>query len=169
MTRYSARTVPRQPGSQLTLSLEALNERLAAWIEQGYHRAEHSALGTTPLQRWQRDIERVRPIPPATNLRPLFFHRLDRLVRRDSTFLLHHHFYEAPAHLVGQTVEVRFDPLDLAEVEIYSQGQLQGRARPVDPVVNTQLPSAPASPAPAPQPTGINFVELLRRKKDQEE
>jgi len=155
--------------AKLTLSLDALNERLAAWIEQAYHRAEHSALATTPLQRWQRDIERVRQLPPASDLRRLFFHRLDRLVRRDSTFLLHHRFYEAPAHLVGQTVEVRFDSLDPAEVEIYAQGQLQGRARPVDPVVNTQLPSAPASPAPAPQPTGINFVELLRRRKDQEE
>lgn len=154
---------------KLTLSLDALNERLAAWIDQVYHRSEHSALGTTPLQRWQRDIERVRQLPPATDLRRLFFHRLDRLVRRDSTFLLRHRFYEAPAHLSGQTVEVRFDPLDPAEVEIYSQGQLQGRARPVDPVLNTRLPSAKASPAAAPQPTGINFVELLRRKKDQKD
>jgi hypothetical protein len=46
---------------------------------------------------------------------------------------------------------------------------LQRRARPVDPVINAQLPSAPASPTPAPRPTGINFLELLRRKKDQEE
>jgi putative transposase len=154
---------------KLTLSLDALNERLAAWIDQVYHRSEHSALGTTPLQRWQRDIERVRQFPPATDLRRLFLHRLDRLVRRDSTFLLHHRFYEAPAHLVGQTVEVRFDPLDPADVEIYSQGQLEGRARPVDPVLNTRLPSAQASPVAVPQPTGINFVELLRRKKNEKE
>jgi putative transposase len=154
---------------KLTLSLDALNDRLGAWIEQVYHPSEHSSLGTTPLQRWQRDIARVRQLPPATDLRRLFFHRLDRLVRRDSTFLLQHRFYEAPAHLVGQTVEVRFDPLDPADVEIYAQGQLQGRARPVDPVLNTQLPSAQPSPAAAPQPTGINFVELLRRKKDEKE
>lgn len=159
--QFLANLVPK-----LTLSLEELNECLAAWIEQVYHCSEHSALGATPLQRWQRDTERVRQLPPSTDLRRLFFHRLDRLVRRDSTFLLHRRFYEAPAHLVGQTVEVRFDPLDLTEVEIYAQGQLQGHARPVDPVVNTRLPSAKASPAVAPQPTGINFVELLRRKKD---
>jgi transposase InsO family protein len=155
--------------SKLPLSLEDLNERLATWIDQAYHRAEHSALGTTPLQRWQRDIEHVRQLPPATDLRHLFFYRLDRLVRRDSTFLLHHRFYEAPAHLVGQTVEVRFDPLDPTEVEIYAQGQLEGRARPVDAVLNTQLPSVKNSPAARPQPTGINFLELLRRKKDDKE
>jgi putative transposase len=48
------------------LSLEELNDRLWIWIESVYHRAEHSALGTTPLARWQRDIEQIRQIPPAT-------------------------------------------------------------------------------------------------------
>ncbi len=153
----------------MTLSLDALNERLGAWIEQLYHCSEHSSLATTPLRRWQRDIERVRQLPPTADLRRLFFHRLDRLVRRDSTFLLHHRFYEAPTPLVGQTVEVRFDPLDPADVEIYAQGELQGRARPVDPVLNARLPSAKTSPAAVPKPTGINFVELLRRKKDDKE
>jgi len=47
------------------------------------------------------------PAPAATDLRRLFFHRLDRVVRRDSTFLLHNRLYEAPPHLAGHTVEVR--------------------------------------------------------------
>jgi putative transposase len=151
-----------------TLTLEDLNERLWAWIDNAYHRSQHSALGTTPLARWQRDIEHIRQLPPATDLRRLFFHRLDRLVRRDSTFPLQNRFYEAPADLAGETIEVRFDPLDLATVEIYLQGQPQGTARLVDPVVNAQRPSPKPSPAPAPQPTGINFVELLRKKKEEE-
>jgi putative transposase len=150
------------------LSLDELNDRLWAWIENAYHRSEHSALGTTPLLRWQRDIEQVRQLPPATDLRRLFFHRLDRLVRRDSTFLLHNRLYEAPTHLTGHTVEVRFDPLDASQVEIWFQGQPQSAARLVDPVVNGQLPSAKPAPAPAPESTGINFVELLKGKKDDE-
>src|SRR6516225_3201522 len=148
----------------LALSLEQLNERLWAWIDH-YHRTEHGGLGTTPLLRWQRDIEHVRQLPPATDLRRLFFHRLDRLVRRDSTFLLHNGFYEAPSHLAGQRIEVRFDPLDRSQVEIYFQGQAQGWVRPVDPVVNAQLSSPKAAASPAPQPSGINFVELLQQKK----
>lgn len=151
-----------------TLSLEELNERLWAWLDS-YHRTEHSSLGTTPLLRWQRDIEHVRQLPPATDFRRLFFHRLDRLVRRDCTFQLHSHFYEAPPHLVGQTIEARFDPLDAASVEIYFQGQSQGTARLVDPVVNAQLPSRRLSPAAEPEPTGINFVDLLIKKNQDEE
>ena len=152
-----------------TLSLEELNERLWAWTDNVYHRSEHSALGTTPLLRWQRDIEHIRQLPPATDLRRLFFHRLDRVVRRDCTFLLQNRFYEAPSPLAGETIEVHFDPLDPATVEIYFQGQPQGAARLVDPVVNAQLPSAKPSKAAEPQPTGINFVELLNKKKDEKE
>jgi putative transposase len=148
-----------------TLSLGELNQRLWAWIEQVYHGSEHSGLGTTPLLRWQRDIQQIRQLPPSTDLRRLFFYRLNRVVRRDSTFLLRGHFYEAPSHFAGQTIEARFDPLDLSPVEIYFQGEAQGLARVVDAVVNAQLPSAKPSPSPAPQPTGINFVELLQQQK----
>src|ERR1700761_2021823 len=123
------------------LTLEQLNERLWNGIDTVYHRAEHSALGATPLVRWQRDIEQVRQLPPATDLRHLFFYRVDRLVRRDCTFLLHNRFFEAPPQLAGKHVEVRFDPLDLNQVEIYNEGQSHGAARLVDAVVNAQLPA----------------------------
>ena len=125
---------------KILLSLEELNERLWHWIDTLYHRTAHSALQTTPLLRWQRDIEQVRQLPPATDLRRLFFHRVDRLVRRDSTFLLQNRFFEAPSHLAGKRIEVRFDPLDLTPLEIYFEGQWQGVARLVDAVVNGQLP-----------------------------
>jgi putative transposase len=151
------------------LSLDELNERFWAWIENVYHRSDHRALGTTPLLRWQRDIQQVRQLPPATDLRRLFFHRLDRLVRRDSTFLLHKRLYEAPPHLAGQTIEIRFDPLDTVEVEIWFQGQRQAMARLLDPVVNGQLPSALPAIAPEPEPTGINFIELLKAETEDRE
>ena len=134
-----------------------------------YHRTEHSALGTTPLLRWQRDIEHIRQLPPATDLRRLFFYRLNRLVRRDCTFLLHNRFYEAPPHLAGETIEVRFDPLDAAEVEIYFQGEPQGAARLVDPVINAQLPSAKAAPAPEPATHRHQLRRTAQRKKDHKE
>jgi len=154
-----------------TLALDELNDRLQAWIDNSYHRSEHSALGATPLLRWQRDIEQVRQLPPATDLRRLFFHRLDRLVRRDSTFLLRGRLYEAPPQLAGHTIEARFDPLDTAAVEVWFQGNFQAAARLLDAVVNGRLPSRkPAGPEGAPPtPTGINFVELVHQQKDEPE
>jgi len=151
---------------KLLLSLQDLNTRFWAWIDNSYHCSEHTALGTTPLLRWQRDIEQIRLLSPTTDLRSLFFYRLDRLVRKDCTFLLQNRFHEAPPHLAGQTIEVRFDPLDTSQVEIYFQGQPQGSARIVDPIINAQLPSSKPQQSPEPQSTGINYVELLNRKKE---
>ena len=127
---------PANLDPQALLSIEQLNERLWHWLDTVYHRREHSSLATTPLLRWQRDIEQIRQLPPATDMRRLFFHRLDRVVRRDSTFLPRNRFFEAPPHLAGQRIEVRFDPLDTAQVEIYHAGKPQGPARLVDAVVN---------------------------------
>ena len=90
-------------------------------------------------------------------------------MRRDSTFLLCGHFYEAPPQVAGETIEVRFDPLDLFQVEIHFQGQAQGLARLVDAVVNAKLPSPKPTPLPTPEPTGINIVELLQQKKRQDD
>ena len=118
------------------MSLEQLNEQLWHWLDTVYHRREHSSLDSTPLLRWQHDIERVRQLPPSTDMRRLFFYRVDRLVRRDSTFQLRNRFFEAPPLLAGQKIEVRFDPLDLEQVEIYCDGKPQGAARLVDAVVN---------------------------------
>ena len=146
------------------LTLAELNERLWTWIEQVYHRSQHASLGTTPLLRWQRDIERVRQLRPDSDLHRLFFYRLDRRVRRDSTFMLNKHFYEVPSPLAGETIEVRFDPQDLSQVEIFFQGQIQGWARAVDPVVNAQLPAKKAEASPTLEPTGVNFIELLHKR-----
>ena len=118
------------------LSLDQLNERLWHWLDTVYHRREHSSLQTTPLLRWQRDIAQVRQLPPATDMRRLFFHRVDRLVRRDSTFQLSNRFFEAPPLLAGKKIEARFDPLDPTRVEIYCDGKPEGVARLVDAVVN---------------------------------
>src|SRR5262249_36453868 len=121
--------------------------------------------GTTPLLRWQKDIEQVRQLPPGADLYRLFLHRLDRLVRRDSTFLLRNRLYEAPAPLAGHTVEGRFDPFQDGAVEVWVEGKLQALAGPLDAVGNGRLPAAKPVSAAAPEPTGINFVELVHENQ----
>jgi putative transposase len=151
---------------QQVRTLQDLNSRFQAWMDSTYHREPHGALDTSPLARWQRDIEHIRQLPPSTDLRRLFFYRVDRLVRRDSTFLLHRRFYEAPPHLAGRRIEVRFDPLDPIEMEIHFEGQPVGTVRPVDAVINAQLPPRPKTETPSATTTGINYIELLQKKED---
>jgi len=151
---------------QAVRTLADLDARFQVWLDSVYHREKHGALETTPLQRWQRDIEHVRQLPPSTDLRRLFFYRVDRLVRRDSTFLIHGRFYEAPPQLAGRRIEVRFDPLDPIEMDLYFEGQFVSTARPVDAVINAQLPPVAKPESPSGAPTGINYVELLQAKKE---
>ena len=165
------RTVREQFLASLDLkqisSMEDLNTRLDAWIQTAYHRSPHGGLdNVTPLARWQRDIERVRQLPPWQDLRRVFFYRLDRLVRRDSTFLLQKRFYEAPGDLTGHKVEVRFDPLDPSQADVYFDGAFRGAARLVDPVANGLWIAAKPGPPPQPEPTGINYVELLNQHRE---
>ena len=154
-----------------TLSLDELNDRLQSWIDNSYHRSEHSTLGTTPLLRWQRDIEQVRQLPPATDLRRLFFHRLDRLVRRDSTFLLRGRLYEAPPHLASHTSGGALRSAGCRRGRGLVAGQIPGRRAPAR--CRRQRPVAfrqTADPeAPHPAPTGINFVELVHQQKDEDD
>jgi hypothetical protein len=66
-------------------------------------------------------------------------------------------------------VEVRFDPVETGAVEVWFEGKLQAAARPLDAVANGQLPSAKPVAPTTPEPTGINFVELVHEKKQDDE
>lgn len=58
--------------------------------------------------------------------------RVSRRVRKDATFSLDGRFWEVPAHLRGQVVDVRFDPVAHARVEVWFSGRRVGDARLCD-------------------------------------
>ena len=61
-----------------------------------------------------------------------------RRSKREYADLLQNRFYEAPAHLAGETVEARFDPLVLL-IEIYFQVKPEGTARLVKSIAGALL------------------------------
>jgi hypothetical protein len=72
-----------------------------------------------------------------------------------------------PGFLAGQTVELRFDPFDLAVVEVWFNSQFLAQAEPVH-LQTTVQPGltpdpAPAQPAPA---TGVDYLALLRHERE---
>jgi len=50
-------------------------------------------------------------------------------------------------------------------MEIHCEGELVATARPVDAIVNAQLPPTPKLQPLSRAPTGINYVELLQKKE----
>lgn len=119
---------------QDTRSLEALNRRLAVWIEGEYHQQSHRGLEQhTPLERWAQTAEGMRYPDPGIDLDDLFLFEEQRKVQNDRTVSLHGQVYEVDASLVGQRVSLRYDPSQpAAPVQIVHNGQFIEQARRVD-------------------------------------
>jgi len=120
-------------------SLEELNARLWRWIEGEYHQRPHSALeGQTPAERFAQRAVNLRSADPQTDWEALFLSRVERRVRLDATFSLQGQLWEAPVHLRGQIIEIRFDPFEWRRVEIWCQEKYVGPARRCDKQLNAK-------------------------------
>jgi len=124
--------------------LEELNRRLWQWIESQYHQRPHSALeGQSPAQRFAQRALNLRLADPQTDWQALFLCRCERRVRQDATFSLEGQLWEAPLHLRGQLIQVRFDPFQWRKVEIWWEDKLVGQARRCDKQLNSKTYNAP--------------------------
>jgi putative transposase len=66
-------------------------------------------------------------VDPET-LRRAFLWRQARKVKRDATLALQGNRYQVDTRFAGRTLELRFDPFDLSQVELFLDGQSQGLA-----------------------------------------
>ena len=140
-----------------TRSLEALNRRLAGWIEGEYHHTPHHGLdGETPLERWAQSAEEVRFPEPDLDLDDLFLFEAKRKVNKDRTVSLAGVLYEVEAALVGAKVTLRYDPLapPARPVQVWHEGRRIQLARPVDLATNCLVKRNSSTPA------GLKLHEL---------
>ena len=120
-------------------TLEELNARLWRWIETDYHQRPHSALdGQAPAERFAQRAVNLRTADPQTDWEALFLSRLERRVRLDATFSLQGQLWEAPVHLRGQIIQIRFDPFGWRRVEIWWDGKYVGLAGRCDKQLNAK-------------------------------
>jgi transposase InsO family protein len=150
-------------------SLDDINARLWAWLEQVYHRTGHAGLGgMTPLARYQRDLGRIRSLGArAAQLDALFHHRISRFVRKDGTVSYLGQRFELPYELSGKTVRLVVDPHAQRVVGVENEhGDSLGEATALDEIGNTRR--ARRKPEPAAQPlaprSGPNLVEIAHQR-----
>ena len=145
--------------------LADLNARLWAWLEQVYHRTEHSGLGgMTPLARYQRDLPRIRSLGArAAQLDALFHHRVRRLVRKDGTVSYLGRRFEVPFELAGCCISLVVDPHAQRVVGVEdNRGNSLGQATALDAIANCHRPRHKSPPADAARGArqGANLVEI---------
>jgi transposase InsO family protein len=146
-------------------TLADLNQSLLAWIEVIYHRKVHSETGQSPLDRFRQDsTPSVRPLDPLT-LRNAFLFRAQRRVSKAGDIAFQGNRYTVPGYLVGQTIQLRYDPFDLASIEIWLNSQYLAQANPAHLQTSVQpgLTLDPTPPAPAPS-TGVDYLDWLRQE-----
>jgi len=151
------------------LSLDALNRRLAGWVEGEYHRAPHRGLeADTPLTRWAATAHGMRMAPP--DAAECFRIDKKRKVARDRTVTLDGVAYEVDAALIGRSVTLRFDasrkPRERTVEVLYEDKHVQ-HVRPLDTYANCFVKrhnshgeTVVEGPAPAPAPTGLSLRDL---------
>ena len=137
------RTVRQQFIHELNIanisSLEDLNSRLWAWLAQIYHVREHAGLeGLTPLQRWQQDLAKIRPLGNfSQKLDEIFLHRYQRKVRKDGTISYGGQRFEVDYCLSGHSVLVIVDPHSQQALRVEdADGNSLGAATPLDIIAN---------------------------------
>jgi len=124
--------------------IDELNRLLWAFIEGEYHVHPHRGLGgETPLDRWVRRAEGIRPVPPDIDLDAQFLEETSRRVRKDGTLTVRGKVFEAGPLFIGHKVTVRFDPFDLRWVRIVCERGGETAAYPVDLVGNRYVARRP--------------------------
>jgi len=150
----------RPPGS-----IEELNGLFQAWVEQVYHRRVHSETGQAPLERF---LALGPPqLPSERSLREAFRWSERRTVSRTGTVEMHGNTYEVDAGLAGRRVDLIFDPLQLADVEVRVDGRHAGLAVPRRIKRHVHPRAQPRREGQA-KPTGVDYLGLVRKRRERE-
>lgn len=143
-------------------SIEELNQAFWRWLEEDYHRRIHSALGMSPLDKYLSQVNTLKLVSDPEAVRRLFLKRETRRVNKDSTISVMGNFFEVPSELVGQRIDVRFDPSRPDQVFLYRGDELIGTATPVRVADNALIKRSHG--ASQPELPMLSFREALNRK-----
>jgi putative transposase len=144
--------------------LEELNRLFQAWVESVYHRRAHSETGQAPLERFL--AAGAPTLPTERALREAFRWSERRTVSKTGTVGLHGNSYELDPGLAGRRVELVFDPLELAEVEVRLDRRHAGLAVPL--AIKRHVHPRAQPPSERAEPTGIDYLGLIRERRERE-
>jgi putative transposase len=113
-----------------TLTLAEFETRFRAFLLDVYHRRAHTETKTPPVERWEANGFLPRMPDSLEQLDLLLIHVAKaRQVRADGIHFQRLRYISTTlAAYVGETVTLRFDPRDMAEIRIFHEGTFLCRA-----------------------------------------
>lgn len=146
------------------LPLADLNAKLWAWLGAEYHARVHETTGRAPREHFLAEADELRPVPRGKNLDEVFLHRETRRVRNDGTVRWRGGFLEVRPELMGDTIELRFDPTDeQARPRVYRDDKFLCDTVPLDRLANMHRHRRriAGDPDPHAEPTGLDPLGLI--------
>jgi len=143
--------------------LDILNSLFSAWVESVYHRRVHSETGEAPIERFMADGP--PELPSDAQLHEAFLWSERRQVTKTADVSLFGNHYEVDALLVGQSIELVFDPFDLTDIEVRFGGRPMGKAVPRRIGRHVHPKARPEPPEVAPRATGIDYLRLVEQRR----
>ena len=122
------------------LTLETLNEATQAWVEVEYNCSVHRETASSPVERFARSLQVLRPSPSSESLRDAFRLRTTRRQRRsDGTISLEGVRFEVPARYRHfRDITVRYARWNLGRVDLVDPrtGMILAHIYPLDKAAN---------------------------------
>ena len=105
-------------------SIDELNRKFRIWLDEGYNNDSHSSLNErTPMQAFNSDPRKVRFATPE-ECRDAFLWEETRKVDKTGCVKVNGIEYEAGIKYIGKKIDVRYDPFNMEQVEIWHSGEL---------------------------------------------
>ena len=145
-------------------TLDALNEAFAAWAEQ-YNSRTHTETGEAPKVRYQRGLDKLRFVDEQ-QLRQAFLWKETRRADKAGVLTLMGCRYQVGARLAGRKVQLRFDPEQLEQIEVWDQDAFVERIGPLE-IRTHRRPKDPALVAadPSAEPTADWLGHLVQQRR----
>lgn len=146
-------------------TLPELNEALHAWLETVYHNRLHSETKQTPLEAYRKGLKHVQPADPARVARA-FLWRFHRKVSENGYISLRGNSYSVDPTWGSRTIELRCDPFDLSQIDIYQDCRPVARAhvRNLKHAHCLELEPLQVPPPPPVEVSGVSYLDLVRKK-----
>lgn len=144
-------------------TLDGLNEAFVAWADREYNGKVHGETGETPTARWRAGIGRVR-YAEEESVRRAFQWKETRKADKSGLFSLFGVRFQVGATLARRELEIRYDPEQVDQVEVWCDGAFAERLRPFT-VQPHRRPKTDLPEEPPPKPVADWLSHLVERRR----
>lgn len=89
------------------------------YLNTNYINSKHSAINMPPRERFMKDYDNISR-KKDEEIEECFLHRVQRLVKTDSSISLNNIVYEVPQQFIKKYITVKYNPEDLSQLYIYN-------------------------------------------------